>query len=336
MSLTGVEPLERMRRFLAGISEFDVTCIESLVGDASNRAYFRIVLDDDDTRVVALLPEAFETESLPFLNVARLLSAIPVRVPEVIHVAGEQGVLVLEDLGDNILQDVVDGATIGHKTELYEEAIDILARLQRRGAELKSERFLPYRVAFDPEKFTWELDFFREHFLEGFRGCVIEPADREGLETAFQALSAELCAQTFVLCHRDYHSRNLMIVSGDSSAAELAVIDFQDARQGPRGYDLVSLLNDSYVAHTPELIGVMTERFERAVDADVSEDYDVAALQRNLKALGTFGYQIGRRDNAVYERYLDGTLSMVRANLERNPRWDSLRRILARHCGEIG
>ena len=336
MSLTGVEPLERVRRFLAGISELDVAAVEPLVGDASNRAYFRIVLDDDDTRIVALLPEAFETESLPFLNVARLLSEIPVRVPEVIHVAGEQGALVLEDLGDDILQDVVDGATIEKKTELYQEAIDILARLQRRGHELASERFLPYRIAFDSKKFMWELDFFRKHFLEGLRGCVIEPADLEGLETAFHALSAELCEQTFVLCHRDYHSRNLMIVPGKSVASELVMIDFQDARQGPRVYDLVSLLNDSYVAHTPELIGAMTERFERTVGANVSEDYDVAALQRNLKALGTFGYQIGRRDNAVYERYLDGTLSMVRANLERNPRWDSLRRILARHCEEIG
>ena len=337
--LTGVEPLERVRRLLAGISELDGAHVETLVGDASNRAYFRITLDDD-TRIVALLPEAFEAESLPFLNVTRLLAEIPVRVPEVIHVAGEQGALVLEDLGDNILQDVVDGATIGHKTDLYEEAIDILARLSLRGAELESERFLPYRIAFDPKKFMWELDFFRKHFLEGLRGCVLEISEREDLETAFQDLSTELCAQTFVLCHRDYHSRNLMVVPGDSGSfgrrGELAVIDFQDARQGPRVYDLVSLLNDSYVAHTPEFVRVMTERFERAVGADVSEDYDRAALQRNLKALGTFGYQIDHRDNAVYERYLDGTLAMVRANLERNPQWDSLRRILARHCEEIG
>ena len=243
---------------------------------------------------------------------------------------------MLEDLGDDILQDVVEGETLERKTALYQEAIDIAARLVLRGAELASERFVPYQIAFDPKKFMWELEFFRKHFLEGLRGCVLEASEREGLDAAFQSLSAELCAHTFVLCHRDYHSRNLMIVPGDSGASELAVIDFQDARQGPRAYDLVSLLNDSYVGHTPEFVGAMTERFESAVGADVSEDYDVAALQRNLKALGTFGYQIGLRDNAVYERYLDGTLAMVRANLERNPRWDSLRRILARHCEEIG
>jgi len=334
-SLTGVEPLERVRRLLAGISELDGADVEPLVGDASNRAYFRVALNDD-TWIVALLPKAFETDSLPFLNVARLLGEIPVRIPEVIHVAGEQGALVLEDLGDNILQDVVEGATPARKTELYQEAIDILARLALRGAELESERFLPYQIAFDPKKFMWELDFFRKHFLEGLRGCVLETSEREGLDAAFQDLSAQLCAHTFVLCHRDYHARNLMIVPSGSGASELAVIDFQDARQGPRAYDLVSLLNDSYVAHTPELVSVMTERFEHAVGADVSEEYDACALQRNLKALGTFGYQIGHRHNAVYERYLEGTLELVRANLERNPRWDSLRRILARHCEEIG
>lgn len=334
-SLTGVEPLERVRRLLAGISELDGADVEPLVGDASNRAYFRVALNDD-TWIVALLPKAFETDSLPFLNVARLLGEIPVRIPEVIHVAGEQGALVLEDLGDNILQDVVEGATPARKTELYQEAIDILARLALRGAELESERFLPYQIAFDPKKFMWELDFFRKHFLEGLRGCVLETSEREGLDATFQDLSAQLCAHTFVLCHRDYHARNLMIVPSGSGASELAVIDFQDARQGPRAYDLVSLLNDSYVAHTPELVSVMTERFEHAVGADVSEEYDACALQRNLKALGTFGYQIGHRHNAVYERYLEGTLELVRANLERNPRWDSLRRILARHCEEIG
>ena len=150
------------------------------------------------------------------------------------------------------------------------------------------------------------------------------------LSGVFSALSAELCEQEFALCHRDYHARNLMVVPDG-----LVVIDFQDARRGPRAYDVVSLLNDSYVEHSKEFVDAMVERFERAVGASIVKDYDAAALQRNLKALGTFGYQIGRRGNAVYERYLEGTLGRVQENLERNPRWDPLRRILARYCEEI-
>ena len=338
MSLTGVEPLARVRRFIAGVSELEDARIERLIGDASNRAYFRLVLSADDTRILALLPESFDRDSLPFLNVASLLAEIPIRIPRVIDVAGEQGVLVLEDLGDNLLQDAVDGAGIESRTKYYHEAVDILGTLQRRGDELRNDRFLPYRTAFDREKFMWELEFFRKHFLEGFRACTLDASERDELAEAFDALSAELCTHTFVLCHRDYHSRNLMVAPGavGNGVGDLVVIDFQDARQGPRAYDLASLLNDSYVVHTPDFVAAMTDRFERALDVDLSEDYDVVALQRNLKALGTFGYQIGHRDNAVYERYVEGTLAMVRANLERNPRWDSLRRILARHCEEIG
>lgn len=327
MSLTGIETLERARRFLAGV---DVARIEPLVGDASNRAYCRVVLGTGERRILALLPEAFDPATLPFLEVTALFAEIPVRIPRVLEVGGREGILVLEDLGDDLLQDVVERVSSERKRALYEEAIDILARVQSRGDELDSDRYLPFRIAFDPGKFSWELGFFREHFLEVYRGCTLAPDDREALETAFASLSDELCTQDFVLCHRDYHARNLMVVSN-----ELAVIDFQDARRGPRAYDLVSLLNDSYVGHTAEFVAAMVERFERAVGANVSKDYDVAALQRNLKALGTFGYQIETRGNPVYERYVSGTLGLVRTNLERNPRWDSLRRILARHCEEI-
>lgn len=325
--LTEIDTLERARRFLVGR---DVTRIETLVGDASNRAYCRLVLGTGERRILALLPEAFEPETLPFLEVASLFAAIPVRIPEVIEVAGEQGILLLEDLGDDLLQDVVERESSERKRALYQEAVELLAQLQLRGAELESEHYRPFRISFDQDKFSWELEFFREHFLEGYRGCVLEGEEREALESTFGSLSAELCTQEFVLCHRDYHSRNLMVVPEG-----IAVIDFQDARRGPRAYDVVSLLNDSYVAHTTDFVASMVDRFENAVGSDVSRDYDVAALQRNLKALGTFGYQIESRNNDVYERYVSGTLELVRANLARNARWDSLRRILARHCEEL-
>ena len=120
-----------------------------------------------------------------------------------------------------------------------------------------------------------------------------------------------------------------------SLTSALVVIDFQDARQGPRSYDLVSLLNDSYVELDADFVSEMRERFEAGVDTSIADRYDVAALQRNLKALGTFGFQIARRGNDVYERYVGHTLSLVADNLARNPRWDGLRRILARHCEEI-
>ena len=117
---------------------------------------------------------------------------------------------------------------------------------------------------------------------------------------------------------------------------ELAVIDFQDARMGPASYDLVSLVRDSYVEHDPDFVGEMIDEFRRAAAVPVSdEELDLVSLQRNLKALGTFGYQISVRGLDVYRRYVPPTLSLVRANLLRNPRWDGLRKPLAAHLPEL-
>ena len=323
MSLTD-EPLgERVARFAQRQSLKKTT---PMVGDASNRAYFRVELESGETCVLALLPEAFTEQELPFLNVAELLRAMPIRVPRVMEVSGSEGILLLEDLGDRLLQDAAEQSSEAGKKELYRKAIEMLATLQLRGKELENERYLPFRIAFDEAKFFQELEFFREHFIEGLQGALLEGTEVEELERAFRAIAEELTTKPQALCHRDYHARNLMLVSG-----ELVLIDFQDARRGPMAYDLVSLLNDSYVVHDAEFVGEMTALFEDSVGAAVYEDYDVAALQRNLKALGTFGYQISRRGNDVYERYLEHTETMVRDNFERNPRWDALRRILARH-----
>ena len=333
MSFVGLDPRERLARFIAESAGegLVVTGVEALAGDASNRAYYRMRVEGGDDLVAALLPSPFEPSTLPFLNVAELFEAIPIRVPRVLRVSGAEGILVLEDLGNRLLQDEVDDAAEDSKVELYNDAIDLLAKLQLRGAELDSDRYVCFRTAFDEAKFVEELEFFREHFLAGLRKCALDESSRERLSGHFRAIARELCEQPFALCHRDYHARNLMLVND-----ELVVIDFQDARRGPRSYDLVSLLNDSYVPHSAELVDEMTHRFEHAIGASMRPEYDVNALQRNLKALGTFGFQISVRGNDVYERYIAPTLGLVRTNLERNPRWDPLRRILAQHVEEVG
>lgn len=324
-----------MREFLARPRDSDLSSarLTKLAGDASNRLYFRVEADGAQTRVLALLPAPFDPRELTFLDVSKLFDAIPLRVPKIHEVAGDLGILLLEDLGDLLLQDAVErGCTEGRKNALYRESVSMLVRLQARGAELSREGrlFVPFRIAFDEKKFGDELAFFRLHFLEGFSGCKVSDRDARELDSGFRALASELASQPYALCHRDYHSRNL-ILCGD----EIAVIDHQDARMGPRCYDLASLLNDSYVTHDASLIREMKEFFSRETGADVGAGYDVAALQRNLKALGTFGYQISARGNDVYRRYVPHTLELVRANLEANPRWDRLRSALARHLSEL-
>ena len=101
---------------------------------------------------------------------------------------------------------------------------------------------MPFGIAFDRDKLMWELNFFVKHFLEAYRGVVDPGGAREALSEEWLAIADELAGEPRVLCHRDYHSRNLMLHD-----RRLYIIDFQDARMGPDTYDLASLLRDSYV-----------------------------------------------------------------------------------------
>jgi aminoglycoside/choline kinase family phosphotransferase len=306
-----------------------------LTGDASDRRYFRLLLPDAPSIVLSLHTDAFDFDALPFVNVARLLEQMPVPIPRVLGHADDLGVLALEDLGDVTLQADLGAASPAEHAALYREAVALIATLQRRGAELESPAFVPYGIAFDVEKLTWELEFFTKHFLEGYRGVVIAPAARAALRREFAAIVEDLAAEQRVLCHRDYHSRNLMVYEG-----RLYIIDFQDARMGPDTYDLVSLLRDSYMDLPEQTVDELIAYFlalkgETGSQPDFRDRFNLMALQRNLKALGTFGYQTTERRNTVYIQYIPRTLRFVRQNLEQTPRFASLREILAELVDEL-
>ncbi len=311
------------------------TRVVPLTGDASDRRYFRVLLPDADSIVLSLHAAAFEFDGLPFVNVARLLSRMPVPIPAVLGHADELGVLALEDLGDVTLQAHLGAATPSEHAALYRQAVALIATLQRRGADLESPEYLPYSVAFDVEKLTWELDFFIKHFIEAYRGIVIPAASREELRAEFAVVVAGLAAEPRVLCHRDYHSRNLML-----HKSQLYIIDFQDARMGPDTYDLVSLLRDSYVDLPEPTVSELLAYFlalkgQSGDDSEFRRRFDMMALQRNLKALGTFGYQTTARRNPVYIQYIPRTLRYVRDNLENLPEFGRIRELLATHVEEF-
>ena len=144
--------------------------IVPLTGDASDRRYFRILLSDGESVVLALHAGPIDFAALPFANVAELLHMVPLPVPRILGHSNEDGVVALEDLGDVTLQAHLGASSTTEHAALYREAVALVELLQRRGAELASERYVPYRIAFDVEKLTWELDFFTKHFLEAYRG----------------------------------------------------------------------------------------------------------------------------------------------------------------------
>jgi aminoglycoside/choline kinase family phosphotransferase len=306
-----------------------------LTGDASDRRYFRILTADAPSIVLSLYSAPFKFDELSFVNVARLLEQMPIPIPGVLGHADDLGVLALQDLGDVTLQAHLGAATPAEHAALYRQAVALIATLQRFGAELASPNYLPYAIAFDVEKLTWEMDFFTKHFLEAYRGVTLSEAQRQALKAELAKIIDELAAEPRVLCHRDYHSRNLML-----HESRLYMIDFQDARMGPDTYDLVSLLRDSYVdlpeSTVDELIAYfLALRGLTGSEREFRQRFDVMALQRNLKALGTFGYQTTARRNPVYIQYIPRTLKYVRDNLESKPGFARLRGILATYVEEF-
>jgi aminoglycoside/choline kinase family phosphotransferase len=258
-----------------------------------------------------------------------------VPIPQVIGHADDLGVLALQDLGDVTLQAHLGAATAAEHAALYRQAVALIATLQKRGEQLASPDYLPYGISFDVEKLTWELDFFTKHFLEAYRGVTLTDAERTALRKEFAVIVQELAAEPRVLCHRDYHSRNLML-----RESELYIIDFQDARMGPDTYDLVSLLRDSYVdlpnSTVDELIAYfLALKGVTGEDPDFRRRFDVMALQRNLKALGTFGYQTTAKRNPVYIQYIPRTLRYVRDNIDEQPRFERLRELLGAYVEEF-
>lgn len=307
-----------------------VTTVMPLTGDASDRRYFRVLMKGAKPIVLALHQGPIEFATMPFVAVARLLQQIPVPVPAILHHSDELGVLGLEDLGDVTLQAHLGAASPAEHAALYRQAVSFIAHMQQRGEALRSPAYPPYQIAFDVEKLTWELEFFVKHYLLAYKGAQPSEAQREALRGEWSAMVEELAGEPRVLCHRDYHSRNLMLHDGS-----LYIIDFQDARMGPDTYDLASLLRDAYVDLTAPQVDELIAFFlaltgQRRADDEAAfrRRFDLMALQRNLKALGTFGYMTTGRNNTVYIQYIPRTLSHVKANLAKYPRFARLRELL--------
>jgi N-acetylmuramate 1-kinase len=324
----------RISEYLDGVGLTSrVTQVVALTGDASDRRYFRVLLKGEPSIVLALHAGAIDYSSMAFVSVARLMSQVPLPVPAILHYSDPLGILGLQDLGDVTLQAHLGAASPDEHAALYRQAVAFVAELQRRGAELTSPDYPPYQVAFDIEKLSWELEYFTKHYLVGYRGASLLPAHRDALRDEWNGIVAELAAEPRVLCHRDYHSRNLML-----HEHSLYIIDFQDARMGPDTYDLVSLLRDSYVdlasSNVDELIAffLAVKGHTRSSTAEALEfrrRFDLMALQRNLKALGTFGFMATARGNPVYIQYIPRTVNYVKANLSKYSRFGLLQELLS-------
>ncbi len=304
-----------------------------LKGDASRRAFYRVPYRTG-TAVMMVREELEPEEDRSFIDVRNHLAACGAAVPEIYQYDKDNGVILMEDFGDLTLEERLRGADGEAFSHFYRVAIDGLLTIQILGTSLRCECIARDR-AFDRKKLMEELDFFLLHTVEGLYKATLEQGEREAIREGFSLLAARLAALPPVLNHRDYHSRNLMVMDGT-----LKIVDFQDARMGPCQYDLVSLLRDSYTVLDGSFRNLMVEYYLRESAARgiawhdgemFLERFDLMSLQRNLKACGTFGFMAVARGNENYLKYLEPTFAYVKENA---PKVDFMRecaRLLARH-----
>lgn len=298
--------------------------LQKLVGDASTRSYYRITAPAGETMVLMKMPEPFDERQFPYLTNYHLLRGQQIPLAEIYWMEPSRGYVFLQDLGDMTLYELYEGWSAQHRLSRLLHSVDLMARISR---------IQPVsQLAFDTEKLSWELNFFLENFLVAHRGCILSEEETAALTEQFVRLAGELAARPRIYCHRDYHSRNLMLARETTY-----VIDFQDARLGPATYDLASLCYDSYLQHSPELIQhVERYFFTFHPDAETHRwEYPRMCLQRNLKALGTFGYQAAKLGRGFYLQFVGPTLGYVRGRLKSLPEYSEMSKLLARHLPEL-
>ncbi|MBC7413650.1 MAG: phosphotransferase [Herminiimonas sp.] len=275
--------------------------------DASFRRYFRVDTTAGGSLIVMDAPPPQE-DVRPFVHVAALFGSAGVSVPDVLAQDAEQGFLLLSDLGGTTYLDQLDAETA---PALYLDAIDALVRLQVHSTPTD----LP---EYDRATLLRELMLFPDWYIGKHLGATLTPAQDAELQKVFDALLANNLAQAQVWVHRDYHSRNLMVLGQGNPG----ILDFQDALYGPITYDLVSLLRDAYVEWDEELVLDWAIRYwERArraglpVAPDIDSfyrDFEFMGVQRHLKVLGIFARLYHRDGKDAYLKDLPLVMAYTR------------------------
>lgn len=294
--------LQELSRWLEHELGHATVAIEVASADASFRRYFRARLRSGGSLVVMDAPPAHENLG-PYLKVAGLLRASGVHVPEVHAVDQHRGFVLLEDLGATPL--LTELRVPGRAAPLYETALHTLLRIQV-DARAAAAQLAPY----DAAALRRELDLMPEWFCGRHLQLELDADERALFERTFAGLIESALAQPTVFVHRDYHSRNLMVLPGD----ELGVIDFQDALAGPVGYDLVSILKDCYIAwprarveawlrdYRGQLLAQGATELAGPSEREFLRWFDLIGVQRHLKVLGIFA-RLWWRDGKI--GYLD-------------------------------
>jgi aminoglycoside/choline kinase family phosphotransferase len=279
--------------------------LDPLTGDAGFRQYFRL---NTSPALIAVNSPPDKENNSAYVDISLALKAMDIIRPRIYAVDYAQGFLLLEDFGDRHLHSALSLKSIDFR---YNQAEELLLSLQK--ADKGSGIFQVY----DDQALSQEFDLFAKWFVGRLLGLQIEPVDISMLEELRSHLVNTALCQPQVLVHRDYHSRNLMVLSND----QLGIIDFQDAVIGPITYDLVSLLKDCYISWPRHIVISRVANYKKQLtDAGLLSDmdskaflgwFDLMGLQRHIKVLGIFARLALRDEKPAYLKDLPLVIGYV-------------------------
>lgn len=325
------EPLQHFISHFVG-APFEKCLIKRLAGDASGRVYSRLSYSPHTWILVEQAP--FLLEGNPYLTIQKHLKHHGVHVPQIFAVSPEMGLLIIEDFGDNFLGKVAQNLSPKAYAKYYYLALDELFKIHFDGSTPTSP-CIAFSLSFDVKKLSWELFHTQTYLFEKYLKISMSDPDKKILSQFFTHVSETLAQEPKYFTHRDYHSRNIMVCP--EKGGKMGILDFQDARMGLCTYDLASLLKDSYVKLPENLVNELLLYYiqEKESREKIKIDkiafrhlFDRTAIQRNLKAMGTFAYLKLEKNKLDYIKSILPTWNYVQENLQKFPEYKRAEKLL--------
>jgi N-acetylmuramate 1-kinase len=308
MSIEYITQLTPLRKWLKESCSLSSSSFElqPLINDASSRQYFRLQLNNA-THIVMIAPPN-EENIISFVTIAKDFARQGIYTPEILAYDLEQGFMLLSDLGNDLYINILNPNTVD---DLYHRAFSVIRQIQVCNPQFPDNKSLDL---FNEEYIRFELNLFIDWFLLKHLGLSITNEISNMLENTFKLLIHSAIEQPQTCIHRDYHSRNLLLLENKN----VGVLDFQDAMYGPITYDVASLLRDAYIDWPKIQVDQWILKFYNMLNLSYQYSleefvrwFDLISLQRHLKILGIFS-RLNYRDNKPhYLRMTDRLLNYI-------------------------
>lgn len=313
-------PLKTWLRESCALTSFE---LQPLVNDASSRQYFRLQMDNC-SRVVMLAPPDKEN-IIAFIAIAKDFARQGIYAPEILAYNIEKGFMLLSDLGNDLYLNLLNADTVD---DLYTRALSVIHQIQVCNPKLPNNQPLDL---FNEQHIRFELGLFIDWFLSEHLQLNIMPEFKNVLEQTFKVLIDSALEQPQVCVHRDYHSRNLLLLEDKS----VGVLDFQDAIYGPITYDAASLLRDAYVDWPKEQVDKWILKFYNMLNLNHQYNqekfirwFDLISIQRHLKILGIFARLCYRDNKPHYLPMTSRLLNYIGKTCENYPELTQFKQLL--------